>query len=357
MAAPRLPGALGFLDSVDVTESLVGVTGWIVHPQIAIDGVRVLIDGERLGEAALHDRPDVGASIGPVPHATRSGFRVVGDVAGVPGRKLRIEIVGLAQGRERVSLRMFWPGQETVGIAAPDADLRERVSSKRDEASFRTDGYTIAGQLLAEVRESLPGASAPRLLDWGCGSGRATRYFHLFWPELRVTGCDIDAAAIAWCGAHIADARFDATGPFPPLPYAAGSFDAVVASSVMTHLAGDVQISWLREIRRVLAPGGVFVASVHGSLASVYLPPSLRDLLARDGMIDQNRDAALDGVAPPDYYRTTYQTEAVTRRRWGRVMPVVAYHEGGLANFQDIVVMRRDGGIRALARLLSRAAP
>ena len=110
----------------------------------------------------------------------------------------------------------------------------------------------------------------------------------------------------------------------------------------MTHLAGEVQVRWLAEIRRVLAPSGVLVASVHGPLAAVTLPAAQRAVLARDGLLDGTPDPRLDGIAPAGYYRATYQTEAHTRRLWARGFTVRDWRAGGLANWQDLVVLRRN---------------
>lgn len=345
-----LAGALGMIDGVVIAEEWGAVDGWLLHPEQPIDHVRVRLNGTVLGESGLDERPDVAGFFPPVAHAARCRYLAQGPVRDLQGKSLYLEAIGLRDGREVIRTEDYWPGDDTRDIPAPDEALRLRVSGKRDAASFRQSGYSIAGQLLAAVRAHLPDATAPRLLDWGCGSGRATRYLRAFWPELTLTGCDIDAEAVAWCRANIADARFDATPPYPPLPYADAAFDAVIGSSVMTHLTAPVQAQWLREIRRVLAPGGVFVTSVLGTLASAGLPAPLRAVLARDGIMDEKRDEALDGVAPPDYYRSTYQSEAYTRSTWGRVLPVVAYRAGGLANFQDLVVMRRDSRAPSLWR-------
>jgi SAM-dependent methyltransferase len=349
-AAPRLAGTLGTIDGVVIAEVWGAVDGWLVHPDHPVDRVRVRLNGKPLGEAEIDERPDVASLFPPVKHAPRCHYVAQGPVHELQGKPLYIEVIGLSGGREVIRAEDYWPGDDTLGIPVPDGDLRQRVSGSRSEASFRQSGYSIAGQLLSAVREFLPGVAQPRVLDWGCGSGRATRYMHLFWPDLPLTGCDIDAEAIGWCRQHIPGVGFDATGPFPPLPYPDGAFDAVVGSSVMTHLAAPVQEQWLKEIRRVLAPGGVFVTSVLGTLASVGLPEALRAVLMRDGIMDQKLDEALDGVAPANYYRSTYQSEAFTRRRWGRVLPVVAYRAGGLTNFQDLVVMRRDAAARSLWR-------
>ena len=337
----NLAGALGMIDGVVIAEVWGAVDGWLLNPDHVIDEVRVRLNGEVLGTAGIDPRPDVAKSFPTVPHAACSRYLAQGPVRDLQGKPLYLEAIGLVGGREVVRTEDYWPGEDTHGIATPDEVLRERVSGKRDAEKFRLSGYSIAGQMLGALREFLPGVARPRVLDWGCGSGRATRFMHLFCPEIALTGCDLDAEAIGWCRQHIPGARFDETGPYPPLPYPNGAFDAVLGSSVMTHLTAPVQMRWLREIRRVLAPGGVFVTSVLGPLASLGLSERLQRMLTREGIMDHKLDPALDGVAPANYYRSTYQSEAFTHRRWGRVMPVEAYRVGGLVNFQDLVVLRR----------------
>ena len=349
-----LPGALGVIDGVVIAPAWGAVDGWLVHPEHPIDHARVTLNGNPLGECALDPRPDVAGFFPTVPHAERCRFLAQGPVHELQGKPLFIEVIGLRDGRDVVRIEDYWPGEDMLAIPSPDAELMRRVSGRDDEASFRQTGYGIAAQMLAAVRQYLPPTPRPRLLDWGCGSGRATRYMKALWPELHLTGCDIDAEAVQWCREHVAGERFDATGPYPPLPYPDGAFDAVIGASVMTHLAAPVQMQWLREIRRVLAPGGVFVASVLGSLAGIRLPEDERAILARDGIMDQRPDPALDGVAPANYYRSTYQTEAFTRAQWGRALGVVEYRAGGLTNYQDLVVMKRDSVVQSLWREMAR---
>jgi len=50
----------------------------------------------------------------------------------------------------------------------------------------------------------------------------------------------------------------------PPLGYSDNKFDFIYALSVFTHLPRHLQIPWLKEIRRILRPGGVVFISVHG---------------------------------------------------------------------------------------------
>jgi hypothetical protein len=49
-------------------------------------------------------------------------------------------------------------------------------------------------------------------------------------------------------------------------------FDIVTSWSVLTHLRRDVQLDWLKEMSRIIAPGGLFSASVSGE-SLLNLPP------------------------------------------------------------------------------------
>jgi SAM-dependent methyltransferase len=109
----------------------------------------------------------------------------------------------------------------------------------------------------------------------------------------------------------------------------------------MTHLDWPVQKKWLAEIRRLLRPGGVFAASVHGWFAAAFFPGARDRLRERHGFFADDRDKSLDGIAPRGYYRSAFQTEAFTRTRWSEELPVVDYGAAGLAGFQDLVVARR----------------
>jgi malonyl-CoA O-methyltransferase len=102
--------------------------------------------------------------------------------------------------------------------------------------------------------QSPKGAVMSRVLDCGAGTGRYTRILRaigartivsLDWSREMLTRQAGDAACV--CG----DAR--------RLPFADGAFDLVNASL----MAGDIAnlAAWLREIARVLAPGGRVVYS------------------------------------------------------------------------------------------------
>jgi len=96
-----------------------------------------------------------------------------------------------------------------------------------------------------------PGA----LLDVGCGSGRLLRAARARWPKARLVGVDPSEGMIA-AGRHLTRAELHLAGA-EAIPLPDGSIDLVVSTIAFHHWADPAR--GLREISRVLRPGGGFV--------------------------------------------------------------------------------------------------
>ena len=108
----------------------------------------------------------------------------------------------------------------------------------------------------AMVRDWLQSATRQksdlRLLDIGCGTG--------FWLSMlselgEAHGLDFSAEAVAFCRAR--DLANVTRGSAEALPFDDASFDAVTMIGVIEHIDDDSAA--LREIHRVLRPGGVAI--------------------------------------------------------------------------------------------------
>jgi SAM-dependent methyltransferase len=135
-----------------------------------------------------------------------------------------------------------------------------------------------------------------RLLDCGCGPGSITVDLAALVAPGEVVGCDIRADALAQ-GRQRARERGLSTVTFEvasvyQLPHADHSFDAAWACAVIQHL--DAPLDALKEIRRVLRPGGV-VGIVDGSAPATFRYPTNPLLELWDGL--RLREAAT-GAAP-----------------------------------------------------------
>ena len=89
----------------------------------------------------------------------------------------------------------------------------------------------------------------PRILDVGCGTGANVKMLSQFGDA---EGVDISPDALQFCRERGLDNI--KLGAAEELPYEDGTFDLVTALDVVEHLDDDV--GGLREMRRVLRPGG-----------------------------------------------------------------------------------------------------
>jgi SAM-dependent methyltransferase len=151
------------------------------------------------------------------------------------------------------------------GMPLPPARLRTSVGPLHANPDFflasGRHNAELVGEMLHEQGTSIEECEA--LLDWGCGCGRVLRHWSGF-QDVRILGCDIDPIMIAWCRENLPFATVTVNELAPPLPYDDSSFGLVYAFSVMTHLSEGLQRSWLRDVRRVLRPGGYFLFSTLG---------------------------------------------------------------------------------------------
>ena len=105
-------------------------------------------------------------------------------------------------------------------------------------------------------REFQPAARPIELLDFGCGTGAFLEHLERFgW----VSAVDGDARAVEFCHAR-GRSEVRLAPPGEPLPFADGTFDLVTTLDVIEHIDDDV--ATLRELRRVLRPGGRLLVAV-----------------------------------------------------------------------------------------------
>lgn len=98
------------------------------------------------------------------------------------------------------------------------------------------------------------------VLDFGCGIGNSILPLREVFPAARLHGVDPSSESIRQASqAHSGVALFQSSAS-NALPYGDGSFNLVQAACVFHHIKPAERDHWLREIRRVLKPGGdVFV--------------------------------------------------------------------------------------------------
>lgn len=143
-------------------------------------------------------------------------------------------------------------------------DVARREESHRFLGSSTLGCYSRQVRLLAETYAAQGRDLATvRVLDWGAGKGHIS--YLLRKAGFDVTSCDVQSTA--------SDSSFGQRTPIleeqsihvipllddVALPFADASFDLVVSFGVLEHVRSDALS--LREIRRILKPGGRFFFS------------------------------------------------------------------------------------------------
>jgi len=102
--------------------------------------------------------------------------------------------------------------------------------------------------------------SPSTILDVGCGTGRLLRAISKIWPDAQLTGVDLSEPMITIARKLAPLYRFHIS-PAEKLPLQDQSYDLVVSSLTLHHW-NDAAMG-IKEIVRVLKPGGVFCIADH----------------------------------------------------------------------------------------------
>jgi ubiquinone/menaquinone biosynthesis C-methylase UbiE len=141
--------------------------------------------------------------------------------------------------------------------------------------------------------------AAPRdVLDVGCGTGRLLERAAFRWQEARLTGVDASPDMISEASIkHLDEPRFRFhVGDAAALPLDDSSFD-VAFSTVSFHHWAD-QSRGVREVARVLRPGGLFVLADFAPPLLLGLRKGFHGPQARRTLFEQARLAAVVHYRP-----------------------------------------------------------
>lgn len=200
-----------------------------------------------------------------------------------------------------------------------------------------------------------------RLLDFGCGWGRCTRFF---WKDIAsdgIFGVDVNYDLVMSCGMLGVPGSFSKIEPQGTLPFPDESFDLIIAYSVFTHLPEDIANHWIAELARVARPGAVFALTVEPRRFLQFIrdiPPDAAHFWYRDlarfkkkvaGLMTQydagqycyiptgGREPGLD----PSVYGEAAIPPEYMKRRWGSQFELRGFVDEPAVFWQAFVVLRR----------------
>jgi ubiquinone/menaquinone biosynthesis C-methylase UbiE len=132
-------------------------------------------------------------------------------------------------------------------------DFNEKQGSQAFESMFSASQYIPAyNWILENINRN------SKVLDWGCGNGHFSHFLNEFGYQVTPYGFDSPL--------YLSHSRSSAYNSFVKattntiLPFDDGSFDIVTSIGVLEHVRefGGSEVESLKEITRVLKPGGIF---------------------------------------------------------------------------------------------------
>jgi SAM-dependent methyltransferase len=153
----------------------------------------------------------------------------------------------------------------TDPLPLPSVEMRRLVGPIADSDFDNPSGGLVFPHLDPSAYESV--------LDWGCGCGRIARMLiQQSHRPTRYLGLDLHRGMVRWCQDNLVphapgfefrhhdvfDMSYnpDSTNDWLPFPAPDDSFTLAIAWSVFTHVNEAQAVQYLREMARVLRPGG-----------------------------------------------------------------------------------------------------
>lgn len=134
-----------------------------------------------------------------------------------------------------------------------------------DELAHKPFDRARLDELAARVKSAgLPGF----VCDLGCGPGQVAR--HLQGQGVPVAGVDLSPAMVTLAGQHTPTLPLLA-GDMRVLPLATDSLAGIVAFYSLIHIHPEAMPATLRELRRVLRPGGFLLVAFHRGDETIHL--------------------------------------------------------------------------------------
>jgi len=196
----------------------------------------------------------------------------------------------------------------------------------------------------------LGGNAAPhRMLDFGAGAGRVTRWLKAAFGDAEIEACDIRESDVAFCRDRLGVKAWTSRVEIDRLA-APNTYDLIWAGSVLTHLSAEMTTGILRRWLDWTNPGGLVIATTHGRTAIEFAKIGRVTYIGSDRWLQVIDDYRASGYGYADYidqpgYGVSLTSLAWTAglvERWPDVR-LVAIGERAWDEHQDVLALQKLG--------------
>jgi ubiquinone/menaquinone biosynthesis C-methylase UbiE len=163
------------------------------------------------------------------------------------------------------------------------SDFSAEVYELGVELLFRGTADVMRRQIIPPITRHVAGRTGLRVLDVACGTGRTLHQIARTHPKLRLHGADLSPAYVREARKQLADVDEVtlAVENAEALPWADATFDVATSVYLFHELPRNARRNVVRELRRVVKPGGLVVIEDSAQLAeSAELESVLREFPA-----------------------------------------------------------------------------
>lgn len=199
-----------------------------------------------------------------------------------------------------------------------------------------------------------------KILDFGCGWGRITRYFLRDASHENLHGADCFKESLDVAKAQNKWVNFSLTAPMPPTGYASSTFDIIYLFSVFSHLSEDIHLMILEDLHRILRPGGLLVATTRprkfiqhcadlrkkqisveeqGAAASFVNTKQYLELYDQGGFCHSPTGGG--GPLEPSFYGESCIPEKYVRLHWSKWFDLVHYKHAHYKCNQNVIACKK----------------
>lgn len=161
----------------------------------------------------------------------------------------------------------------------PNSNMRRTSANtiKRYAYSSKTTSLPISvGAQLNDVTFD----KSCNVLDFGCGVAGQLNFFTKHHPLANYYATDVDPSSVEWINSAYPNVNVKVNKPDGPMDYEDNFFDLVYTVSTFSHFSISDVDYWLKELSRVVKPGGLFIPTIEGE--------GSLDLVAKESNVSEN---------------------------------------------------------------------